>query len=91
MQLHAVNSTGTLALNNVHVDLRPTRTTFSVQFAGLAFLYYDYILTLSDEIKYVWRSRWRLSTLFYIFCRYALVANVIYYLSIAKEPQILEM
>ncbi|KAH6913665.1 hypothetical protein BKA70DRAFT_1421930 [Coprinopsis sp. MPI-PUGE-AT-0042] len=62
------------------------RMTFSVQFAGLAFLYYDYILTLSDEIKYVWRSRWRLSTLFYIFCRYALVANIIYYLSIAKEP-----
>ncbi|KAH6899352.1 hypothetical protein BKA70DRAFT_1406407 [Coprinopsis sp. MPI-PUGE-AT-0042] len=62
---------------------------FHVQFASLAVLHYDYLLTLPDEIDYVWRSRWRLSTLFYIFCRYALVANFLYSLSIIKGSHII--
>ncbi|KAH6913668.1 hypothetical protein BKA70DRAFT_1263691 [Coprinopsis sp. MPI-PUGE-AT-0042] len=68
---------------------RNERLTFSFQFASMAIVYYDWILTLPDEITYVWRSRWRISTLFYIFCRYALVANVLYSLSIMKEPRLL--
>ncbi|KAH6899348.1 hypothetical protein BKA70DRAFT_1314168 [Coprinopsis sp. MPI-PUGE-AT-0042] len=70
---------------------RNERLTFSFQFASMAIVYYDWILTLSDEITYVWRSRWRISTLFYIFCRYALVANVLYSLSIMKEPRLLKV
>ena len=50
-----------------------------------ALLYYDYILTLPSEIKYIWRSKFRLSTVLYILCRYALVANVIYLLSISHH------
>ncbi|KAH6913673.1 hypothetical protein BKA70DRAFT_1263707 [Coprinopsis sp. MPI-PUGE-AT-0042] len=62
---------------------------FHVQIASLAVLHYDYLLTLPDEIDYVWRSRWRLSTLFYTFCRYALVANFLYSLSIIKGSHII--
>jgi Family of unknown function (DUF6533) len=54
-------------------------------------LYYDYLLTLPDEIRYIWRAPWRLSTLFYIFCRYALVANLIYHLSIKTDPPIIKV
>ncbi|KAH6913678.1 hypothetical protein BKA70DRAFT_1526215 [Coprinopsis sp. MPI-PUGE-AT-0042] len=70
--------------------MAPVPHRYEFQFASLAMLYYDYLLTLQDEIHYVWRARWRLSTLFYIFCRYALLANLVYYLSIAKGPEVLE-
>lgn len=37
------------------------------------------------EVKYVWRQRFRASTLLYIFCRYALVANVLFLLAIGND------
>ncbi len=37
------------------------------------------------EVKYIWSSMFRLSTILYICCRYALVANVLYLLAIAKQ------
>lgn len=45
-------------------------------------LYYDYILTFPDELRYIWRegSLMRFSTLLYICCRYALLVNLIYLL-----------
>jgi hypothetical protein len=47
-----------------------------------AILYFDYALTIIDEIEYIWRQPWKLTTLFYVFCRYSLVANVVYFVSI---------
>ncbi|KAE9399231.1 hypothetical protein BT96DRAFT_820880 [Gymnopus androsaceus JB14] len=47
-------------------------------------LYYDWILTFPKEVKYIWGARFSLSTLFYIFCRYALLANVLYLLEISN-------
>ncbi|KAG2018546.1 hypothetical protein CC2G_007975 [Coprinopsis cinerea AmutBmut pab1-1] len=61
------------------------RRTYSVQFCSLALLYYDYSLTFRDEVNYIWKNPWRLSTLLYIFCRYALAANLIYVLAISSE------
>ncbi|KAK0215170.1 hypothetical protein EDD85DRAFT_1000206 [Armillaria nabsnona] len=37
------------------------------------------------EVKYIWSSKFRLSTILYLCCRYALVANVLYFLAIAKQ------
>ncbi len=51
----------------------------------LALLFYDYTLTFPMEVKYVWGSKARVSTVLYIFCRYALVANVLYLLAIANQ------
>ena len=51
-----------------------------------ALLWYDYILTFPDEVKYMWRNKkWRLSTFLYIACRYALPANILYLLAIAHK------
>ncbi|KAF7419437.1 hypothetical protein PC9H_002027 [Pleurotus ostreatus] len=50
-----------------------------------ALLFYDYALTFPSEVKYIWGSKMRLSTFLYIFCRYALVANVLYLLAIANQ------
>ncbi|KAK0488670.1 hypothetical protein IW261DRAFT_1639051 [Armillaria novae-zelandiae] len=58
---------------------------FRIQYASIALLYYDYILTLPMEIKYIWGSKFRLSTVLYLCCRYALVANVLYLLAIASQ------
>ncbi|KZT19848.1 hypothetical protein NEOLEDRAFT_1077005 [Neolentinus lepideus HHB14362 ss-1] len=58
---------------------------FRIQYASIALLYYDYALTFPREVKYIWRSRFRLSTILYIFCRYALLANVLYLLAVAGK------
>ncbi|PBK65851.1 hypothetical protein ARMSODRAFT_1048974 [Armillaria solidipes] len=58
---------------------------FRIQYSSIALLYYDYALTFPAEVKYVWGSKFRLSTVLYICCRYALIANVLYLLAIAKK------
>ncbi|KAJ8079821.1 hypothetical protein PM082_016643 [Marasmius tenuissimus] len=58
---------------------------FNIQWASLALLYYDYALTLPSEIKYIWGAKFRLSTVLYVLCRYALAANVIYLLAISHH------
>ncbi|KAF9263836.1 hypothetical protein L218DRAFT_987445 [Marasmius fiardii PR-910] len=42
---------------------------FAIQWSSLALLYYDYALTFPMEVRYMWRSNFRLSTVLYIFCR----------------------
>ncbi|KAF9254699.1 hypothetical protein L218DRAFT_938340 [Marasmius fiardii PR-910] len=38
------------------------------------------------EVKYIWKAKkWQLSTILYVCCRYALVANVLYLLDIAQK------
>ncbi|KAJ3716248.1 hypothetical protein DFJ43DRAFT_1006971, partial [Lentinula guzmanii] len=56
---------------------------FRMQYSSLAVLYYDYILTFADEIRYIWRLRslTQISTLLYICCRYALPGNLLYLLA----------
>lgn len=48
-------------------------------------LYYDYMLTFPDELRYIWRldSLKRVSTLLYICCRFAIPGNLFYLLSVA--------
>ncbi|KAL1674381.1 hypothetical protein EV122DRAFT_269502 [Schizophyllum commune] len=48
-------------------------------------LYYDYTLTFADEKKLIWGRKLGLTTLLYVLCRYALVANVIYLLAISHK------
>ncbi|TFK32622.1 hypothetical protein BDQ12DRAFT_772921, partial [Crucibulum laeve] len=47
-------------------------------------LYYDYLLTFGREFKHIWLGKFRLSTILYISCRYAMVANIIYLLAIVN-------
>ncbi|KAJ3777691.1 hypothetical protein FB446DRAFT_633579, partial [Lentinula raphanica] len=47
----------------------------------LALLYYDYSLTFAEEIEYIWGMRFSSSTLLYILCRYAMLANLLYLLA----------
>jgi len=47
-------------------------------------LYYDWLLTFPKEVRYIWGARFSLSTVFYVFCRYALVANLLYLLEISN-------
>lgn len=70
------------------VNLESVQLQFYIQFASLTFLYYDYCLTFSMEVKYIWSRRFRFSTLLYFCCRYGLVANVIYVLSFANRMKV---
>jgi len=47
----------------------------------LALLYYDYFLTFPAEVKYIWSRRFTVSTIIYICCRYALLANLLFLLA----------
>ncbi|KAG6899985.1 hypothetical protein C0995_004560 [Termitomyces sp. Mi166 len=58
---------------------------FCIQYASIALIYYDYVLTLRTEVTYMWRSKFRISTLLYILTRYALVANILYLLAISSK------
>ena len=51
----------------------------------LALLFYVYALTFPAEVKYIWRHKYQHSVILYICARYALVANVLYLLGIAKK------
>lgn len=57
---------------------------FCVEYSTIALLYYDYNLTLIDEISLIWNKQYvrRFTTVLYILCRYALVSNVIYVLTL---------
>ncbi|KAJ7741659.1 hypothetical protein B0H16DRAFT_1564809 [Mycena metata] len=57
---------------------------FRLQYSSIALVYYDFALTFPKEVMYIWREKFRLSTALYIGCRYALIANVLYLLAIAK-------
>ena len=52
---------------------------------ALALLYYDYSLTLADERKLIWSQTLGVTTVLYVLCRYALVANVLYLLAISHQ------
>ncbi|KAL4256509.1 DUF6533 domain-containing protein [Pleurotus pulmonarius] len=58
---------------------------FEIQWSSIALLFYDYALPLPLEVKYIWGSKVQLPTILYIFCRYALVGNVLYLLAIADQ------
>ncbi|KAF9499940.1 hypothetical protein BDN71DRAFT_1382881, partial [Pleurotus eryngii] len=51
---------------------------FDIQWSSLALLFYDCALTFPLEVKYIWGSKGRVSTIPYVFGRYALGANVLY-------------
>jgi hypothetical protein len=56
--------------------------------SSLALLYYDYTLTFPLQHQYIWDTKFRFSTLLVIYCRYVLVANVIYLLAILGKLSI---
>ncbi|KIK61933.1 hypothetical protein GYMLUDRAFT_42360 [Collybiopsis luxurians FD-317 M1] len=57
---------------------------YDISWATIALLYYDWALTFPSEVQYVWGAKFSLSTLFYIFCRYALLDNVLYLAAVSN-------
>ncbi|TFK18048.1 hypothetical protein FA15DRAFT_549779, partial [Coprinopsis marcescibilis] len=51
----------------------------------LALIYYDYFLTLPQEVEQVWQAPWTPSTFFYVLCRYSLASSVLEVFSISEE------
>ncbi|KAJ8580416.1 hypothetical protein M405DRAFT_778281, partial [Rhizopogon salebrosus TDB-379] len=57
---------------------------FCIQYSSLALLYHDYVLAFPAEVKHIWSRRITVSTLLYICCRYALLANLLYLFEISN-------
>ncbi|KAL5496100.1 hypothetical protein ACEPAH_3017 [Sanghuangporus vaninii] len=58
---------------------------FRIQYSSIALLYYDYALTLPSEVRFMWGQKFRFSTVLYVFCRYAMIANVLYVLAVTGK------
>lgn len=43
------------------------------------------------EVKYMWGQEFRISTLLYILCRYALVGNVIYLVGVLENRVLIHL
>ncbi|KAJ3789787.1 hypothetical protein GGU10DRAFT_342362 [Lentinula aff. detonsa] len=56
---------------------------FEIQYASIVLIWYDWILTLPMEVKYIWGSKIRVSTIIYILCHYALLGNILYLFAIS--------
>ncbi|KAF9077972.1 hypothetical protein BDP27DRAFT_1207946, partial [Rhodocollybia butyracea] len=50
-----------------------------------ALLYYDYVLTSGREVELVWKAKFSPSTVLYVLCRYALLANLLYLLAFRDQ------
>ena len=44
---------------------------------GTALLAYDSLLTLSEEVQYIWKNKWKLGTVLYILARYATILFIL--------------
>ncbi|KAJ3526388.1 hypothetical protein NMY22_g10185 [Coprinellus aureogranulatus] len=64
------------------------RADFDIQIASLVIIYYDYLLTLPSEVKFIWTQPKKPSTYFYLFCRYSLLANFLWTLEKAGRPEV---
>ncbi|KAJ3992494.1 hypothetical protein F5050DRAFT_1788344 [Lentinula boryana] len=73
-----MNSTNIGATVNTHY------LQYDVTWASIVLLYYDWLLTIPEEVEYIWKARLSLTTVFYVLCRYALLANVLYLLEISN-------
>jgi len=51
-----------------------------LEVCSTALLYYDFCLTFSDEIEYVWRRQWSFITVLFIFTRYFAVLGTVFIL-----------
>ncbi|PPQ71427.1 hypothetical protein CVT26_011127 [Gymnopilus dilepis] len=58
---------------------------FCLSYSSIALLFYDYALTWTTEVKYMWHKKFKISTALYIACRYAMVSNVLYTLAQADK------
>ncbi|KIK61917.1 hypothetical protein GYMLUDRAFT_58542 [Collybiopsis luxurians FD-317 M1] len=58
-----------------------SRVAEDITLASLALLYYDYVLTFNEEVAFMWKMKFSTSTLLYILCRYAMLANLLYFLA----------
>ncbi|KAJ4467214.1 hypothetical protein J3R30DRAFT_3696617 [Lentinula aciculospora] len=69
-------SSSTDILADVYVT-QYANCTFAVV-AGGALLFYDYLLTLDDEIELIWQRSWSIGKALYIISRYySLIATVL--------------
>ncbi|KAJ3839436.1 hypothetical protein F5878DRAFT_616502 [Lentinula raphanica] len=57
---------------------------YEIQFASIVLIWYDWVLMLPMEVKYIWGSRIRVYTIVYILCHYALLANVLFLFAISQ-------
>ncbi|KAF5341641.1 hypothetical protein D9611_002080 [Ephemerocybe angulata] len=58
---------------------------FCVQYASVTLIYYDWVLTFEREVKYIWRRPASIAMVLVVFCRYSLVANVVFALGLVDK------
>ncbi|KAJ3760238.1 hypothetical protein EV360DRAFT_81378 [Lentinula raphanica] len=67
-----------------YFNVLPSFLQYEIQFASIMLIWYDWVLMLPMEVKYIWGSRIRVYTIVYILCHYALLANVLFLFAISQ-------
>ncbi|KAJ6589018.1 hypothetical protein B0H19DRAFT_1248585 [Mycena capillaripes] len=62
---------------NVDVLLRDMEMTRLVSAAGLVILLYDHLLSLSDEVRFIWPAKFTSSKVAFLVMRYAVLLQMI--------------
>ncbi|KAG8806561.1 hypothetical protein FRC17_004924, partial [Serendipita sp. 399] len=66
-----------------------TRVVRYVNYAAFTFMLYDMLLTLADEVKYIWRARWTVIKVVFLINRYVtpiiLIGNLYTISGFAKD------
>lgn len=67
-----------------------TRTSIHLEIASLAFLLYDHVITLDQEVERIWKAPWSLPKILFLFNRYtgpiSLLVNTSIFTSEAPYP-----
>ncbi|TFK26023.1 hypothetical protein FA15DRAFT_667863 [Coprinopsis marcescibilis] len=77
-------STARWSLEDAHLETG-LHTMQLAQFCTLSLIWYDYALTLRQEVEMVWDYPWRFSTVLYVFCRVPLVATPVFLLGLRER------
>ncbi|TFK51268.1 hypothetical protein OE88DRAFT_1659145 [Heliocybe sulcata] len=66
-------------LDQVRTDFLNITATRYLSAAGLVIMLYDHLLTLDDEVEYVWKAKWSLPKTLFLVLRYMVPSAMIMY------------
>jgi len=72
-------------MNILSSDFSTLRISHAIQLSGFITVVYDYLLTFSEEVALIWRGRWGLASILYLFTRYLVFIDSAVFLVLALD------
>ncbi|KAJ6451675.1 hypothetical protein C8R47DRAFT_300750 [Mycena vitilis] len=75
-------------LDELFTALSQTRQSNCVLVAAVTFLAFDICTSFDQEVKYIWKERWSLPKVLYLFCRYYGLLDLLFVLVVATHEEV---